>query len=133
MLKPKYINILIFYVSKYIFFFIFLMFKYKDYRVLEINELKDFADWFLYLWLFLFLPIACSIIFGIPMYYIFKINNNIYMASLLSAVIVGEYFFYTNFASQLDLNNGIYNVVLSVVFLFLFFFKEISPLLQGKK
>ncbi len=132
MLKPNFINIFFYFFLKYIVFYVFMMFRNNDFTLIQINELRGFNDWFFYLWMFLFLPIVCSIVFGIPLFYIFKAKNAVYFTALVSVLIVAEYLLYTYFASQLDLTNGIYNAVLSVLFLLIFFFKAIAAFFQVK-
>ena len=89
--------------------------------------------YFYYLWLFLFLPVLCSIIFSSPIYFTFKVKNGIYFILLLSAILIAEYFLYTYWASQADLMNGVYNGIISLSLLLLFFFKHISLLLNQNK
>jgi hypothetical protein len=130
MLKPNFINIVFYFFLKYIVFYFFIMFKNNDFTFIQINELRGFNDLFLYLWMFSFLPIVCSIIFGIPLFLVFRSNNNIYFIVLVSAFIVAEYFLYTYFASQLDFKNGIYNGILTLLFFILFFYKQIAAMFR---
>lgn len=133
MLKVNFINIVFFFVVKYIVFYIFMMFKNNDFTLIQVNELKGFNDWFFYLWMFLFLPVVCSIIFGIPLYFMFKLKSSIYFIALVGVLVIAEYFLYTNFASQLDLTNGIYNGLLTLLFFILFFYKQIALLFKQTK
>jgi hypothetical protein len=124
MLKPAFLNILLYLFVKYLVFYVYLMFKNNDYYFLE-PGIRDGADLFYYLWLLLFLPFTSILLFSAPIYYSFKLNRAIYFMVLISGVLVAEYFLYTHLASQADLMNGVYNGILSVLFLFLFFFKHI--------
>lgn len=132
MLKPKLINIVFYFFIKYILFYVFMMFRNNDFTFIEINDLRNGENWFLYLWMFLFLPVLCSFLFAAPIYYIFKVKSNVYFIILIGLVFTAEYFLYTYFASQLDLMNGIYNGIISLLLLLIFFFKPISLLFKQR-
>jgi hypothetical protein len=133
MLKPKIINTLLFWLIKYIVFYIFLMFKSKNYGFLKVQEIKNGEDLFYYLWLFLFLPVVCMIIFTVPMYYLFKTNRLIYCLLIWAIIIIVEYLCYTYLASQADLLNGVYNAIISVLVLYLLFYKHINNLYNQRQ
>ncbi len=124
-MKPSLVNIILFWLAKYLGFYVFIMFKNNNYALLKINTIKNGGDLFYYLWLFLFLPIISILIFLVPMYFSFKAKNPIYFTLIIAAILVIEYFLYTSLASQSNLMNGIYNGIISILFLTLFFFKYI--------
>lgn len=126
MLRPTFINILLFIFVKYLLFYIFLMFKNNDYSLIQIGSLKNSQDVFYYFWIFLFLPIVNIIFFSAPIYFTFKVKSRIYFILLIGGVLVAEYFLYTYFASQADLMNGVYNGIISLLLLFLFFFRHLG-------
>lgn len=128
MLKPRVPNILLFWFVKYIVFYILLMFKNNNYGLLKVNEIKNGEDLFYYLWLFLFLPIVCMVIFSAPVYFSFKVKGPIYFSLIIIAVLVAEYLFYTWSASQANLMNGVCNGLISVAFLLLFFYRYIPKI-----
>jgi hypothetical protein len=132
MLRPVFKNIILFFFLKYILFYFFLMFKNNDYTLIEISSLRNGEDVFYYLWIFLFLPVLCSILFSVPTYFAFKLTNLIYFLLLISGVLIAEYFLYTYFASQADLMNGVYNGVISLLVLLLMFFKPIGLIFEQK-
>ena len=125
MLKISYFNIFLYIFVKYIAFYAFMMFRNNDFTLIRINELKRFEDWYYYLWIFLFLPIINSLIFSVPIYFSFKAKNPIYFFVFIIIILLGEYFLYTYFASESDLMNGVYNGIISLLFLNIFFFKQI--------
>jgi len=102
-----------------------MMFKNKDFFFIN-PQIRNGADLFYYLWIFLFLPALCMISFSAPLYFAFKVKNAIYFILLISLILVAEYFLYTNLASRSDLMNGVYNGIVSLVVFTLFFFKQIS-------
>lgn len=130
MLKPTILNILLFWFIKYIVFYVLLMFKNKNYALLKVNEIRNGEDMFYYLWLFLFLPVMCMLIFSGPMYFSFKVKSLMSFMLIMATILIVEYLIYTWSASQANLMNGVYNGTISVLFLFLFFFKHISSLYQ---
>lgn len=132
MLRPTFINTILFFFVKYLVFYILLMFKNNDYSLIQISSLKNSQDVFYYLWIFLFLPVLSAILFSIPIYFTLKVRSKVYFIILISAIWIGEYFLYTHFASQADLMNGVYNGIISLLLLYLFFFKQIGLLFKQK-
>ena len=132
MLKTTFKNILVYIFIKYVLFYIFLMFKNNDFSFLKLNALKTGQDWFYYLWLFLFLPVISMILFSAPLYFTFKVKKAIYFIIFISMILVAEYFLYTYFASQANLMNGVYNGIISLLLLLLFFSKQISLIFTKK-
>ena len=124
-MKPSLVNILLFWLAKYLGFYVFMMFKNSNYALLKMNGIKNKDDLFYYLWLFLFLPVVSILIFSVPMYFSFKVKSSIYFTLIVSAILVIEYFLYTSLASQSNLMNGVYNGIISILFLVLFFYKYI--------
>jgi len=130
MLKPSIPNILSFWLVKYVAFYILLMFKNDNYTLLKVNEIKNVEDLFYYLWLFLFLPVVCILILSIPLFFSLRVKKLTYIALIITAILIAEYFLYTWLASQTNLINGVYNGVLSLLFLLLFFFRRVANLYQ---
>lgn len=122
MIKSNFLNILFYILIKYLVFYIFMMFKNDNYYLIN-PGIRDGADLFYYLWMFLFFPVLIFILFSIPIYYSFKIIKCSYFV-LVNLIVLGiEYCLYTYLASQLDFSNGIYNMIISVI-LFLILFQE---------
>ena len=112
------------------------MFKNQDYSLIQIGSLKNSEDVLYYLFIFLFLPVMNIMFFSVPLYFILKLKNIGYLILLLSAVVVAEYFLYTYFASQANRMNGVYLGILTLLLLYLFFFKHIekqTPLFFNRK
>ena len=132
MFKPTILNIFLFWLLKYFVFYIFLMFKNNYYALVMIYEIKNGEDLFYYLWLILFFPISFMMLFIIPLIYTFKIKNIFLFLLLIVIFLIFEYIIYTKLASTTDLMNGVYNGIISVIFLFLFFYKHIRKQFQFK-
>lgn len=130
MLKPNIKNLLFYIFFKYLIFYIFMMFKNSNFALIDVFELKTLEDLFYYLWTFLFLPTLISVILLVPLNYSFKIKNGLYFLLMINLVLIAEYFIYTFLASQMNLWNGIYNAVISLLFLGLFFYKHIVSMFK---
>lgn len=127
-MKASFVKIFLFWLAKYAAFYVFMMFKTGNYAFIKIYEIKNGEDLFYYLWIFLFLPVISFMIFSVPMYLSFRVKNLVYYVLIMVAILGTEYFLYTSLASQADLMNGIYNGIISVLFLLLFFFRHIRNL-----
>lgn len=79
---------------------------------------------FYYILYILIFSVISSLIFSIPLFFIFKVKG-VYFLLLIGLFLIAEYFLYTYSASPSDLMNGVYNLGLSLLFLFVFFYKYI--------
>jgi hypothetical protein len=125
MFKANFSNILFYILVKYLVFYIFMMFKNDNFYLIS-PGIRDVADLFYYLWMFLFFPVIVCILFLVPLYYSFKIKKYPYFILINIIILSIEYCLYTYFASQLDLWNGIYNVIISAILFWVFFHKLIK-------
>jgi hypothetical protein len=72
--------------------------------------------------------------FSIPIYFSFSTKKPIFFILIIIGFLIAEYFIYVYFTSQeyfVD-KNGILNMIISVVFLLLFFFRYIKLIFQIK-
>ncbi len=136
MLKPKFINILLYLFVKYMAFALILAFQDERFKLLVINDAQNGHDLFLnsfhylvYVLVFIFILI---LFFSLPIYFSLKVKRAIYFMPLIIIILVAEYFIYTYLASPAHLMNGVYNEILSLIFLFLFFFKHIGTIFKSK-
>lgn len=129
MFKPKFLNVLLFWVIKYIVFFVVLAFigdRFKSLVIKNSNNTRELiANTGYYSLYILFYTLIPVIVFSIPFYFTLKVKNPIYFVLLISAILVVEYLLYTNLASTMELMNGVYNGILTIVFLLLFFYRSI--------
>lgn len=124
-MKPTYLNIILYIFVKYLLFYLFLMIRNNDYYFIN-PEIRDIIDLIYYLWMFLFFPILMNVIFLIPIYFSFKLRNLVYFIIIIIVILIVEYLLYTYFASQLNLWNGVYNIIISIILFYLFFHKTIQ-------
>ena len=120
----KIVNIIFYICIKYIVFYIVLMIKDGNYKLLDFGSLKTGGDWFYHLWVVLFMPVLSLLVMTVPLYYSFKIKNLFYFISVLIFIFFIEYVLYTYFASQANYINGLINLIIGVCFLFMLFAKS---------
>ncbi|QBJ88076.1 hypothetical protein DDI74_18305 [Chryseobacterium gleum] len=125
MLKANFLNIIFYILVKYLVFYIFIMFKNDNFYLIN-PGIRDGVDLLYYLWMFLFFPVIGCILFLAPIYYSFKIRKWVYFILINIIILSAEYCLYTYLASQLDLWNGIYNVIISAILFWVFFHKLIK-------
>jgi hypothetical protein len=123
MTKVAFWKILFYWLIKYIVFYVFMMFKNKDYYLIN-PGIRNGEDLVYYLWIFLSLPIICSLLFSVPIYLSFRSKKMVYIVLSLLLIVIAEYFVYTYMASQTDRFNGLYNALISIVIFILFFFSS---------
>src|SRR5215213_8840518 len=114
MLRPNFINIFLFFLIKYILFYIFLMFKNDDYTFIDFGSIRNGEDLFYYLWLFLFLPVISCVFFSVPLYFSFRVAKAIFFFLIVFLYLVTEYGLYTYLASQTNYLNGLYNAIIGI-------------------
>src|SRR5438105_180928 len=89
MLKPAIKNILFYLLFKYIVFYILMMFKNDNFYLIN-PGIRNGADLFYYLWMFLFLPGLCMVIFSAPIYFAFRSKSIIFFILIIIAFLVAE-------------------------------------------
>lgn len=132
MKHPTFLKICICIFLKYMVFFLFLMFKSKNYYFIS-PDIRDASDLFYYLWLLLSLPVLAIMTFGVPLYYSFGVKSILLFFLIVLLLIAGEYFLYTYLASSLDFTNALYNALFTILFFGLFFYKEIRFMFMKRK
>lgn len=127
MLSPKVFNIILYVLTKYIVFYTVLAVKNSNYYFFKVNEVRNGEDLFYYLWMLLFLPAIYCLAFLAPLYFTFKVKQPALFTFLIGAIILAEYFVYVYFTSDKHIDmNGVYNGVLSLLFLLIFFYRHIN-------
>lgn len=122
MLKPTFLNVLLYILVKYIAFYFFLMIIRGDYKLLEGDVGGSLAYFFI---MMLPLPILSMVLTGVILYFSFKAKNSyVFFLIVISALMI-DYFVYTHLASPSNLVNGIYNEAVGIVFFVVFFYGAI--------
>lgn len=131
MLKPKYLNVLLCFFIKYVAFFICLAFIGSRFKNIVIANSENTHELLTNTMYYTEIILFCTILFFLPIfptiiYLSFKIKNRILFCLSIIATITGEYFYYTYMASTSDYINGVYNGLITILFLALFFYKAIA-------
>lgn len=126
MKKPTYLNICINIFLKYLIFYLFLMILNDDFKLLQLNNIRNGEDLFYYIWIVLFFPILDIILFSAPLYFSFKIKKGTYFILSILLIIFIEYFLYAYFTSQKVLNQDAFlKIIISIALLFTLFYRDI--------
>ena len=123
-MKPRISNIVLYVFTKYFLFYILIMFLGKNYGLIKIGSLKNPVDWIFYFYIFLSLPVAYLMTLGSPLYFTFRIKSKFYFTFTLAGIFIAEYFIYTALASPGNLSNGIFNAIIGLTLLLIFFYKS---------
>ena len=127
MLKPRYVNILLYLLLKYIVVFVVFMFATNNFKMLQIGGIRNGGDLFYYLWMVLFFPVLEMILFSVPLFLALKIKRWIYFFAVIILIIVAEYFSYVYFTSEKHINiKGVYIELIGLVVFCLCFFRTIN-------
>jgi hypothetical protein len=130
MLRPKFSNILLFLFIKYIVFFLVLAFIGDRFKLLVINNSGNrrelFSNTVYYLSYIMIFTVLGILILSGPIYFVLKVKSAICFVLLISGALVGEYCLYTGLASTSNLMNGVYNGIISILFLLIFFYRHIT-------
>lgn len=132
MFKVSFLNSVLFLLIKYCVFFFILAFIGDRFRTTVLNNADTSLEMFkltlgyiLYVFLYSVFLIA---LFCAPLYFILKIKKGGYFLLAVIVLLVAEYFVYTYSTSQKYFQdiNGIYNAIIGVVLLGVFFNKTIK-------
>lgn len=131
MLKPSYVNILLYVLLKYIVVFVVFMVATNNYKMLQIGGIKDGASLFYYLWMILFFPVIEVVLFLVPLFLAFKIKKPVLFFCVIGLIMVAEYFIYVHFTSQKHINiKGVYIGLIGLVVFYLCFFRAIGSIFK---
>jgi C4-dicarboxylate transporter len=98
----------------------------KEFKLLQLSNIRNGEDLFYYLWLVLFFPIVDMILFSIPLYFSLKTKKTLIFLIGIIAILLIEYFAYTYFTSQKLINRDAFlKVIINAFLLTLFFYKTI--------
>lgn len=124
--KPKFLNVVFYMFIKYLIIFFLFMVKDKNFKLLELNNIRNGQDLFYYLWIILFFPIIDVILFSAPLYYSLKTKNKVYFVLSLLAVFSIEYLMNVYFTSQKIFDKDVFlKVIVGVIIFLIFFFRSI--------
>ena len=127
MLKPSFLNVLLFLFVKYMVFYGILMIRNNNYSLLDQDNLAGGHTFVYFLLIMMPYPLVNMILFSAPIYFSLKVKNITHFILLIGGFLIAEYLVYVLFTSvkYADIT-GVYNAILSLLFLLLFFYKRIN-------
>lgn len=98
----------------------------KEFKLLQISNIRNGQDLFYYLWIVLFFPIIDIVLFAIPEYFSLKAKKMSIFVISITVILLIEYFIYAYFTSQKLINrDALLKVIITIAVLLLFFYKAI--------
>ncbi|SDQ40785.1 hypothetical protein SAMN05421664_1490 [Chryseobacterium soldanellicola] len=129
MFKVSLINSFLCLLAKYLIFFFILAFIEDRFKDAVINNAETSSEMFrlslnyiLYILIYL---IPLILVFFLPLYFILKIKKGIYFILCIVLFFMVEYSAYTYFYAPSDKTLGIYNIIIGIIVLGIFFHKAI--------
>lgn len=129
MFKATLINSFLYVTIKYIIFFIVLAFIGNRFKHIVLDNAKTSSEVFSltlnYILHVSIYMIPLILIFSFPIYFIMKIKKSIFFLLSIVLFFIGEYYFYTYLYAPSNKTLGIYNIIISIILLLVFFYKVI--------
>ena len=133
MLRPKLVNIVLYFFIKGSIFYLGLMLLNNDFSRMSSQDIKNkevFSSLFQF---FLSLPLVCSLFLAAPLYYLFKIKNALLFTLLLLIFFIIEFIVTSYVASMFHISNNVYSIVFGVFIILILFYKSIFSLFQSTR
>ncbi len=129
MLKTNLVNSFFYLVIKYIIFFFIIAFIGDRFKHIVIDTTETSSEMFKltlnYILYAVLYTIPLILVLGFPLYYILKLDEKKYFIFSMILFFVIEYCIYTYFYAQSDKMLGIYNIIIGIILLWLFFHENI--------
>jgi len=130
MFKISFLNSACYLLVKYIVFLFILAFigdRFKNAVINNAETTLELAKLTLgYILYILFYVAFLVLVFCAPLYYILQIKSGLYFLVLLIVFYVVEFFAYYHLFSPSDKSPSVYNAIIGLIFLNLFFYKQIK-------
>lgn len=130
MFKISFLNSACYLLVKYIVFLFILAFigdRFKNAVINNAETTLELAKLTLgYILYILFYVAFLVLVFCAPLYYILQIKSGFYFLVLLIVFYVVEFFAYYHLFSPSDKSPSVYNTIIGLIFLNLFFYKQIK-------
>ena len=134
MWKPKFFDIIFYFLIKYIIFFAILAFignRFKSIVIDSSDNKSELLSNFLYYSLYPTIIVGLfTLVFSIALFLLMKMSRGLYFLLMYLLLLTVEYLLYTYLASPSDLMNGFYNMMIGVLLLLVFFYKYLKILIS---
>lgn len=129
MFKITLTNSFLYLIIKYIIFFSVLAFIGDRFKNIVLNNAETSTEMFKltlnYILYVLIYMIPLILVFIFPLYFTLKIKKGIFFLLSIVLLFIAEYCFYTYLYASSNKILGIYNIIISVILLGIFFYKSI--------
>lgn len=129
MFKITLTNSFLYLLVKYFVFFFILAFVGDRFKSIVLDNAETSSEIFKltlnYILYVAIYAIPLILIFGFPLYYILKIKKGIYFLLCIILFFIVEYYIYTYLYASSNKILGIYNIIISIILLGIFFYKII--------
>ncbi|CAI8822775.1 conserved membrane hypothetical protein [Chryseobacterium sp. IT-36CA2] len=129
MFKITLTNSFLYLLVKYFVFFFILAFVGDRFKSIVLDNAETSSEIFKltlnYILYVAIYAIPLILIFGFPLYYILKIKKGIYFLLCIILFFIVEYYIYTYLYASSNKILGIYNIIISIILLGIFFHKII--------
>lgn len=129
MFKVNLINSFLYLLVKYFIFFFILAFVGDRFKSIVLDNAETASEIFKltlnYILYVAIYAIPLILVFGFPLYYILKIRKGLYFVLSIILIFTIEYLIYTYLYAPSNKTLGIYNIIVGIILLGIFFFKSI--------
>ncbi|RMZ60373.1 hypothetical protein D1632_05395 [Chryseobacterium nematophagum] len=129
MFKVNLINSFLYLLVKYFIFFFILAFVGDRFKSIVLDNAETVSEIFKltlnYILYVAIYAIPLILVFGFPLYYILKIRKGLYFVLSIILLFTIEYLIYTYFYAPSNKTLGIYNIIVGIILLGIFFYKSI--------
>lgn len=130
MFKISLINSFLCILVKYVLFFFMLAFVDNRFKSVVIDNATTSSEVFKltlgYILTVLLYTIPMILVFGFLLNYILKIKRGVYFVLSMSLFFSVEFWIYTEFYSPSDKYVGIYNIIIGIIIILMFFYKSLQ-------
>lgn len=123
-MKTNFRNFASYFFLEHLSLYILLMIIQKQTVLFEFYKISTFEDLFYFVYLFGAMPTLSFILFSIPLYNIFRIENKLLFTISLSSVFIVESLLYSYLASPGNYNYGFYKMIFGISIMTIMFYKS---------
>ncbi|MDV3897437.1 hypothetical protein CMU05_07605 [Elizabethkingia anophelis] len=129
MFKVNLINSFLYLLVKYFIFFFILAFVGDRFKSIVLDNAETTSEIFKltlnYILYVAIYAIPLILVFSFPLYYILKIRKGLYFVLSITLLFTVEYLIYTYLYAPSNKILGIYNIIVGIILLGIFFYKSI--------
>lgn len=124
-MKATLLNILVYFIVKYLLFYLIFLVYHGNYTLLEIENIVNGSSLLYFIIMLLPLPVLSIILLAYPLYWSFRLKNGFLFIFLVVSIFVAEYFIYEYLTSDRGITRYVL-FFLSLILLGVLFKREIK-------